>query len=184
MVARARITAMKSSIRTMHKPMMVARARQTERNQRRHQHAKQPNFDVGNYVLRSRVNHKHQDKLLVTWIGSYQITRADSHSFVVKHLVTGEETDVHPSRLKFYADSSLHITEEIREHVVAQGQVLTVEALLDYTWNAQKKDYDILVSWKGLEPIEDSLESAKSLARDIPVLLKQFAAAREDARFA
>ncbi|OWZ09289.1 hypothetical protein PHMEG_00018026 [Phytophthora megakarya] len=143
------LTAMKSSIRTMHKPMM------TERNQKRHQHAKQQNFDVDDYVLRSKVDHNHQDKLLVTWIGPCQITRADSHSFVVKYLVMGEETDVHSSRLSF---------------------MLTITC-------GPKKDYDILVSWKGLEPIVDSLESAKFLARGIPVLLNEFAVAREDARF-
>ncbi|KAE8966924.1 hypothetical protein PR001_g28252 [Phytophthora rubi] len=163
--------------------MINARAQQTERNKRRHQHAKKPNFDVGDYVLRSRVDSKHQDKLLVTWIGPYQITRADPHSFAVRHLVTGEETDVHASRLKFYADSSLHISEELREHVAAQGQILSVNELLNYTWNSTKKDYDILVSWKGLEPIEDSNESAKSLAKDIPTLLKQFAERCGDSRF-
>ncbi|ETP02542.1 hypothetical protein F441_20401 [Phytophthora nicotianae CJ01A1] len=92
----------------------------------------------------------------------------------------GEETDVHTSRLKFYADSSLHITEDIRKHVAAQGQLLAVNELLDYRWNTTKKDYDILVSWKGMEPIKDSWESVKSLAKDILVLLKQFTAGRED----
>ncbi|OWZ16989.1 hypothetical protein PHMEG_0009133 [Phytophthora megakarya] len=53
----------------MHKPMITARIEQTKRNLRRRSPAKQPNFDVGDYVLRSRVNHKHQYKLLVTWIG-------------------------------------------------------------------------------------------------------------------
>ncbi|EGZ18087.1 hypothetical protein PHYSODRAFT_331951 [Phytophthora sojae] len=167
----------------MHKPMINARAQQTERNQRRHQHAKKPNFDVGDYVLRSRVDSKHQDKLLVTWIGPYQITRADSHSFTVRHLVTGEGTDVHSSRLKFYADSSLQISEEIREHVAAQGQILAINELLDYTWNSVKKGYDVLVSWKGLEPIEDSNETAKSLAKGVPALLRQFAERCDDTCF-
>ncbi|KAE8987316.1 hypothetical protein PR001_g22359 [Phytophthora rubi] len=160
--------------------MINARAQQTKRNKKRHQHAKKPNFDVGDYVLRSRVDSKHQDKLLVTWIGPYQITRADPHSFAVRHLVTREETD---DRLKFYADSSLHISEELREHVAAQGQILSVNELLDYTWNSAKKDYHIRVSWKGLEPIEDSNESAKFLDKDIPTLLKQFAERCGDSRF-
>ncbi|EEY65029.1 glycoside hydrolase, putative [Phytophthora infestans T30-4] len=34
------------------------------------------------------------------------------------------ETDVHSSRLKLYADSSLQITAEIRKHVAAQGKIL------------------------------------------------------------
>ncbi|GMF66216.1 unnamed protein product [Phytophthora lilii] len=66
-------------------------------------------------------------------------------------------------RIKFYTDSSLEMSEEIREHVAAQGQILAVEKLLDYQCNAQKKDYDVPVSWKGLESIEDSWESSKTL---------------------
>ncbi|POM64024.1 LOW QUALITY PROTEIN: Hypothetical protein PHPALM_20508 [Phytophthora palmivora] len=79
--------------------------------------------------------------------------------------------------------TSLQITEEIREHVSAQGQILAVEGLLDYRCNAQKKDYDILVSWKGLKPIEDSWKSAKSLTQDISTLLKQFAVTGDYSRF-
>ncbi|POM67003.1 Hypothetical protein PHPALM_17065 [Phytophthora palmivora] len=103
----------------------------------------------------------------------YQITHAETHSFVVLHLVSGEETDVHASRLKFYADSSLQIAEEIRERVSVQGQILAVEEFLDCRWNAQKKGNDNLDSWKGLEPIDDSRESVKSLTQDIPTLMRR-----------
>ncbi|ETK74042.1 hypothetical protein L915_19090, partial [Phytophthora nicotianae] len=44
------------------------------------------------------------------------------------------------------------------------------------------KAYDILASWKGLEPIEDTWESAKSLAKDIPVFLKRLASLRGNTR--
>ncbi|GMF56816.1 unnamed protein product [Phytophthora fragariaefolia] len=130
------LTALKESIQDMHKPMVVAQAQQTARNQRHHK-GKQPNFDIGDYVLRSRVDH-----------------------------------------------CSLHITEEIREHIAAQGLVLSVEGLKDHVWNNDKRTYDILVSWKGLEPIEASWEPATSLARDIPVIPRQYAGARQDERFA
>ncbi|OWY95221.1 LOW QUALITY PROTEIN: hypothetical protein PHMEG_00034835 [Phytophthora megakarya] len=172
------LSATRTSIRAMHKPVITARIEQTKRNQRRRSPATQPNFDVGDYIKGGP-----QTPIQVTGYMDRPLTNHNTHSFKVRYLVTGEETDVHASRLKFYADSSLQITEEIREHVAAQGQILAVEELLDYTWNAQKKDYDILVSWKGLEAIEDSIEAAKSLAKDIPVLLNQFAAARDDSRF-
>ncbi|EGZ13048.1 hypothetical protein PHYSODRAFT_512116 [Phytophthora sojae] len=145
--------------------------------------ARKPNFDVGDYVLRSRVDQKHNDKLLVTWIGPYQVVGSDEHSFRVQHLVTGAEADVHSSRLKFYADESFEVTEEIREHVAAQGIVLTVAELKDHRWNSAKRCFEVLVGWKGLEPIEDSWESLSSLYKDIPVMVKQYASGKSNLEF-
>ncbi|ETP46161.1 hypothetical protein F442_07551 [Phytophthora nicotianae P10297] len=133
-----------------------------------------------NNVLRSRVDQKHNNKLLVTWIGSNQVIDTDEHSFCVHHLLTGVEADVHASRLKVYADASFGVTEEIREHVAAQGIVLTVAELKEHRWNSAKKCHEILVGWKGLEPIEDSWESLSSLYKDIPVMVKQYIAASSD----
>ncbi|POM74205.1 Hypothetical protein PHPALM_8875, partial [Phytophthora palmivora] len=121
-------------------------------------YSRKANFSVGDYVLRSRVDQKHQDQLLVTWIGPHQIVRADVHSFVARYLVTGAETDVHASRLKYYADKNYKVTEDVREHVASQGVVLAVSKLWEHRWCSAKKSYEVLVSWKGLESIEDSWE--------------------------
>ncbi|ETN18244.1 hypothetical protein PPTG_03909 [Phytophthora nicotianae INRA-310] len=115
-------------------------------------YARRPSFDVGDYVLRSRVDQKHHDKLL-------------------------------PSRLKFYADKSLLVSEELRDHVAVQGIVLSVEKLNETRWNKDKNDYEVLISWKGLESIEDSWESTKQLSKDIPVLLTEYAATTNDRKF-
>ncbi|EGZ25404.1 hypothetical protein PHYSODRAFT_481147, partial [Phytophthora sojae] len=56
-----------------------ARAEQTRRNQKTQRAAIIVNFDFGDYVLRSQVDQKHNDKLLITWIGQYQIVGADEH---------------------------------------------------------------------------------------------------------
>ncbi|GMF47090.1 unnamed protein product [Phytophthora fragariaefolia] len=97
-------------------------------------------------------------------------------------LVTCAESDVHASRLKFYADASFEVTEEIREHVATQEIVLTVAELKTHRWNSAKRCYEILVGWKGLEPIEDSWESLISLYKDIPVMVKQYVAATSERR--
>ncbi|KAK1943264.1 hypothetical protein P3T76_004660 [Phytophthora citrophthora] len=149
----------------MHKEVAEDRDQQMERNKKGHNGAKKVNFSLGDFVLRSRVDQKHQDKLLV-----YQIVRADVHSFVVRHLITGAETDVHASRLKYYADKSYQVTEEVLEHVASQGIVLAVDELKEHRWCTAKKGCEILVSWRGLEPIEDSWEPLQSLGKDIPVL--------------
>ncbi|GMF51235.1 unnamed protein product [Phytophthora fragariaefolia] len=92
--------------------------------------------------------------------------------------------DVHPSRLKFYADQSLDVTAEVREHIAAQGLILPVRELKEARWNQEKKDDEVRVSWKRLESIEDSWEKIAQLVKDIPVLLAQFAAKSNDRQFA
>jgi hypothetical protein len=178
-----KIDSLLESLRQMHKDVRVEREKQTKRNQRNQRHSRKPNFDIGEYVLRSRIDQKHQNKLLATWIGPYRVIRADEHSFAVKHLTTGAEMDVHPSRLKFYTDKDFEVTEEIRDHVGTLGEILAVKALKDNRWNDAKGDYDVLVSWKGLESIEDSWESWKSLNTSIPVMLKQYADQCGDSQF-
>jgi hypothetical protein len=90
---------LRESAQAMHRAMTDAREKQTQRNKDNQGPAVRPNFDVGDFVLRSRVDQKYNDKLLVTWIGPYQLVRADEHSFRVRHLVTGIEQDVHPAQV-------------------------------------------------------------------------------------
>ncbi|POM60330.1 hypothetical protein PHPALM_30819 [Phytophthora palmivora] len=132
-----KIRKMREDVLLVHRVVEIKRDQQTQRNREGQKYPRKANFSVGDYVLRSRVDKKHQDKLLVTWIGSHQIVRADVHSFVARHLVTGVETDVHASKLKI---------------------VLAVSKLSEHRWCSAKKSYEMLVSWKGLEPIEDSWE--------------------------
>jgi hypothetical protein len=176
----SKIKALRENLHMMHRKASEAREQQTRRNKRKQKKEVKPNFGIGDYVLRSRVDQKHNDKLLVTWIGPYQVVGTDTHSFRVRHLVTGAETDVHPSRLKFYADDSYEVTEEIKEHVAAQGIILNVAALEGHRWNEQKGDYELLVEWIGLEPIENSWESLGSLHKDIPKMIDKYAAGVDD----
>ncbi|KAE9074015.1 hypothetical protein PF006_g28617 [Phytophthora fragariae] len=171
-----KLSSLRDSVYAMHRAADAERDRQTQRNKKGQRGARKANFSVGDYVLRSRVDQKHQDKLLVTWIGPYQVVSADTHSFVVKHLVTGAEMDVHASRLKYYADKYFEVTEEVREHIASQGIVLAVSELKEHRWCPRKNHYEILVAWKGLEPIEDSWETFRSLLKDIPVLLRAYVA--------
>jgi transposase InsO family protein len=176
----SKLQQLRDSVQHMHRAVAAERKQQTRRNKYMQTGARKANFSVGDFVLRSRVDQKYQDKLLVTWIGPYQIKRADKHSFVVQHLVTGVETDVHASRLKYYADKDYEVTEEVREHIASQGIVLAVAELKEHRWNASIKGYEILVSWKGLESIEDSWEPLRSLWKDIPVLIQRYAESAAD----
>ncbi|OWY93050.1 hypothetical protein PHMEG_00037692 [Phytophthora megakarya] len=94
------------------------------------------NFEVGDFVLWSRVDSRLQgNKLLVRWVGPFRVVEARQHSFIVEHLLTRAQVEVHGSRLKFYSDSSLDVTAELKEHVAKQGIVLGVRAIVDHRRN-------------------------------------------------
>ncbi|KAG2810555.1 hypothetical protein PC119_g17853 [Phytophthora cactorum] len=100
------------------------------------------NFYEGDYVLWSRVDKRLQsNKLLVHWVGPFQVTKALPHSFLIRHLLTGAEYDVHGSLLKFYHGGDLDVTAEIREHVSLQD--------IENSWepaHSIKRDIPALVS--------------------------------------
>ncbi|POM58209.1 Hypothetical protein PHPALM_37180 [Phytophthora palmivora] len=50
--------------------------------------------------------------------------------------------DVHPSRLKLYADSSLEVTEELLDHIACQGTLLAVEAIVYRRINSDMNAYE------------------------------------------
>ncbi|KAG3248581.1 hypothetical protein PI124_g6741 [Phytophthora idaei] len=118
------------------------------------------NFTVGDYVLRSRVDEKQSNKIQVTWVGPYRVVRADTHSFRVQHLLT--------------------VTDELPEHISAQGIVLAVDKLKDHQWNGNIKAYEIKVRWKGLQPVEDSDEPMTDLAKEIRVLMGNYVKQTDD----
>ncbi|KAG2878238.1 hypothetical protein PC118_g21615 [Phytophthora cactorum] len=103
------------------------------------------NFNIGDYVLRSRVDEKVPTKLLVTWVGPYAVTAALAYNVLkLKHLVTGDDLEVHASRLKFFTDKDLDVAEEFLEHVCctprARAVAISVErpepGLRDTSWMA------------------------------------------------
>ncbi|OWZ20109.1 LOW QUALITY PROTEIN: hypothetical protein PHMEG_0005518 [Phytophthora megakarya] len=165
---------LRSSIRSMHKVVEDQRLKQRMLNKKRERGENLVNFTEGDYVLRSRVDEKRSNKLLVPWVGPYRFVRADAHSYLVKHLITGAELDVHAARLKFYEDSSLEVSEERLEHISSQGIVLAIEKFNSHRWNETIRDFEVL--WKGLEDIEDSYEPLASLAKDVPILVDQYVA--------
>ncbi|POM79305.1 Hypothetical protein PHPALM_3066 [Phytophthora palmivora] len=113
-------------------------------------------------LLNKRGNPEAHKKLLVTWIGSYLVTRAETHSSRVRHLASTSEHDVHSSSLKFYADSDVEFTDELLEHVAAQGIILTVETSVDHRWNSQTQPFELLPLPKDVTVlVRGYVESAK-----------------------
>ncbi|GMF23687.1 unnamed protein product [Phytophthora lilii] len=132
-------------------------------------------------ALRESLQAMHQEvrlrgnKLIIRWVGPYRVTEAREYSFIVEHLLTGGKFEVHGSRLKFYVDASMNVNEEILEHVAKQGIVLAAECIRDHPYNPTAKQWELLVSWHGLQEIEDSWEPFTSMLRDVPGLVEAVA---------
>ncbi|ETI37923.1 hypothetical protein L914_15633 [Phytophthora nicotianae] len=130
------------------------------------------NFDTGDYVLWSRVDKRiNTHKLLARWVGPFKVVQPLP---MIKHLITGVEYEVQCSRLKFYSDASLNITEEITELIANQGMLLGVRQLVNHRFNNLLHRWEFLVSWAGLTAIEDSWESATDMQKDVPVKVNDY----------
>ncbi|KAH9100833.1 hypothetical protein Ae201684P_007025 [Aphanomyces euteiches] len=131
---------------------------------------KMAEFDVGDYVLYMDVWGVSPSKLSVTWRGPAQVVKATSGwIFEIQNLITGIVREAHASRLKFYADESLNVDEELLSHVAHNADGHVVDHLVDCRFNPKTAAFEVLVSWRGLQEIENSWKPATKLLEDIPV---------------
>ncbi|POM71797.1 Hypothetical protein PHPALM_11581, partial [Phytophthora palmivora] len=152
------LESLRRSLQEMHREVIENKERRRLQDMAAHK-GTPANFDVGDFVLWSRVDQRlPSNKLLGQWLGPFKVVEANQHSFLIKHLITGREYDVHASRLRFYCDENLNQSAELLELVSSQGIMLGVEAIRDHRYNQALGRWELLVSWVGLQAIEDSWE--------------------------
>eukprot|EP00644_Phytophthora_capsici_P010464 jgi/Phyca11/116403/e_gw1.30.201.1 len=140
------------------------------------------NFSVGDFVLWSRIDKRlSTNKLLARWIGPFEVIEDRPHSFVIRHLITKQQFDVHGSRLKYYSDSNLDVNEELLAHIGNQGMVLGVETLKRH--RKEHGVWQVLVSWVGLQDEEDSWELLRDMTNQVPAKVAQYVLETEDEAF-
>ena len=86
-----------------------------------------PNFEAGDYVLYARVCRPSvTPKLVATWTGPWRVVGAQHpHLFEIQNVVSGRVHTAHVARLRFYADSQLNVTADVKnvfQHVFNHGQ--------------------------------------------------------------
>ncbi|OWY95775.1 hypothetical protein PHMEG_00034139 [Phytophthora megakarya] len=132
-------------------------------------------FDTGDFVLYADVWQHTRSKLRVKWCGPAQVVDTVSNwIFVIQNLVTGQKKEVHASRLKFYADDTLNVSEDLLLHIAHNSEGHVVDCLLEARYNRQEKRQEIKVHWRGLSEHEDSWEPADVLLQDVPTVVKAF----------
>ncbi|OWZ24453.1 hypothetical protein PHMEG_000527 [Phytophthora megakarya] len=136
-------------------------------------------FDVGDYVLYANVWAHGRDKLRIKWCGPAQeIGTTSNWIFQIKNLVTGDDREAHASRLKFYSDDSLEVSQDLLQHVFHRhrGKSHVVEKFLQASYDTVAKCYKLLVSWRGLSELEDSWEPSQAMIEDVSTAVKSFIA--------
>lgn len=165
---------LREALHAMHREVVETKDARRLRNKARSV-GTECNFTEGDFVLWSRIDSRlANNKLLVRWVGSFEVTEALPHSFMVRHLVTNKTDNVHGSRLKFFADSSLDVTEELLAHVGNQGMVLEIEQFKDHRFIKSRNEWQLLVSWVGLQVEEDSWESLRTMTAEVPVKVNEY----------
>ncbi|KAH9107491.1 hypothetical protein AeMF1_017176 [Aphanomyces euteiches] len=163
------------SLQELHKKILDRKRAAQNRNMQLKTNKSELNVSEGDYVLWSRVDENaHYPKLLVTWIGPYRVLECLPYSCVIEHLLTGKTQEAHHSRLKFYADEHLDLTEEILDHVSLQGITLAVDAFEAARYNPGSNQWELKTHWKGLESIESSWEALPKLYGEVQGLDKGF----------
>ena len=110
---------------------------------------------------------------MVRWVGPFKITEALSHSFIIQHLISADEYEVHASRLKHYADSDFEVTEEIQNHIGLQGIILAVRAIVGHR-RGHGRTWELCIAWRGLEDVENSWEPFHVIYKDVPRLVEAY----------
>ncbi|ETI45852.1 hypothetical protein F443_09675 [Phytophthora nicotianae P1569] len=108
--------------------------------------AKMAQFAIGDFVLYADVWSHRRSKLRVMWCGIARVVDTSSNwVFTSNNLLTGETKEAHATRLTFYADSSLRITEDLLAHVPHNSEGHVVEKLLEARYDATSAMRQLLV---------------------------------------
>ena len=83
---------------------------------------KVPQFAIGEFVLITAV--VPRSKLRVRWLGPLRVVATENDwLYILEDIVTSRRRTVHVQRMKLYADSSFHVTEDVRNQAAAYDDV-------------------------------------------------------------
>ena len=174
------VNAILAALDDMHRAVAQIRSRNRKAQVARHNaktNVKPVNFEVGDFVLVADALNRAGRKLQVKWKGPRRVTQAISpFVYEVQDLVTEKISNVHYSRLKFYSDSSLDVTEALLDTISHNDPPLynIVEKLLDLRYNDDTGNFEVQTQWQGFDYEDPTWEPLHTLKQDIPAMTKQF----------
>jgi len=83
---------------------------------------------------------------------------------------------VHGDRIRFYSDSNLNITEEIKKQFAHDNERYQVLCFRGCRRNPDSHELEILVEWKGFSTNENSWEPLGNLLQDVRAKIEAYSA--------
>jgi hypothetical protein len=161
-------TELRQALARIHSAVLTARQAQADRNRRAAPKGTPVNFDVNDFVLFASTFGRK-----LKWTGPYRVLRkVHPYLFEIESLVTGACRTVHATYLRFYEDSSLQVTAEIKAQAAHDDQGFVIEGFLGH--RLVRNSPQLLVSWLGFPNSENSWEPAHRLFQDVPALLRAY----------
>ncbi|KAE8982236.1 hypothetical protein PR001_g23792 [Phytophthora rubi] len=146
------LTETAQALEMMHREVSaISDRRRLQARARRAAKAKPPNFSVGDFVLAASVI-SMPNKLAIKWQGPKRVVQAlTDWVFEVEDLnAPHTKTKHHVSRLRFYAESSREVTEDLLQYALHSQGGHCVEAFCGIRCNEVTKQWEIEVKWLGL----------------------------------
>jgi hypothetical protein len=116
-------TKLTQQVEQLHKEVTDKVSRQRRRQMEAHKvntHLVQPNFCVGDYVLRAEPK-RVQPKLILIWKGPYKVDKVfDNHTLGVNSLINGSQFVTHVTRTRLYQDPLLQTAEDVQATALLQ----------------------------------------------------------------
>ena len=137
------------------------------------------NWGLGDYVLMARVSKAADNKLVAKWRGPMHVKEVvNPWVYRVADLITDNEWTVHAERLRYYSDSMLEVTVELKDKISHNGTGYLIESIVDH--EHRNGEWCLYVNWLGFEELEDSWESLRELHQDDPAAVKRYLRSLKD----
>ena len=112
---------------------------------------------------------------MATWTGPWRVVGAHHpRLFEIQNIVSGRVHTAHVARLRFYADSQLNVTADVKnvfQHAFNQGQFQM--ACVVRVAEADDRSLIVLADWVGFEVDERTWEPFKEIVESAPLLAKE-----------
>jgi hypothetical protein len=172
----AESTKLSQQFEQLHKEVTDKVSRQRRKHMEAHNantHLVQPNFCVGDYVLRAEPK-RVQHKLTLIWNGPYQVDKVfDNHTLRVNSLINGAQFVTHVTRTRLYQDALLQTAEDLQAAAHFNNTVeFVVEKYGPLSKERTTGELCVLTKWCGFDEAENTEEPVYDKWIDTPRLLK------------
>jgi transposase InsO family protein len=140
------------------------------------------NIHVGDYVLVSRLGAQPKDKTRAIWDGPFRVVdESKPLRFMVEDINTRHRREVHAVHLRMYADRAATVTQQLKDIAAYSSAGYLVDHIAAH--RVLNNQWEVLVVWQGeVDPGEESRQSWEPLAtiaKDVPVIVRQYGRALE-----